>query len=85
MYDEQGVPSAETLPAAQSGVYEDVPVIVKRLPDQGRYVFGVLLEGAFVAFADAKLGGIDDDIREAKQPGFKRDRAEAYRREQLGL
>lgn len=85
MTDEPNVPESEVLPAAQEGEYRQVEVVAKRLSDQGRYVFGVMLEGAFVPFADAKLGGVDDKIREAKQPGFKQARAEAYRRELLGF
>jgi hypothetical protein len=45
-----------------SDSYTSLSVEARRLEDQGRWVFGVTIEGAFVAFADRKLGGVDDDI-----------------------
>lgn len=49
-----------------------------RLEDQGVWSFGVTLAGAYVELVRAKLGGVDDDLREAAQPGFKEDRAVQY-------
>ena len=46
--------------------YENLPVSVQRREDQGMYVFGVTMSGAFVPFASRKLGGIDDDLQRAK-------------------
>ena len=57
-------------------------ISLRRDPVQGRYVFGVLVDGAFISFADRKLGGVDDDLKEAALPGFKGERAAQYREEQ---
>lgn len=74
--------------SASSGpqsVYTGLTVEARRLADEGRWVFGVVMGGAFIALTDRKLGGVDDDLREAAQPGFKAARASAYERERLGL
>ncbi len=74
-------PEAAVEPAEPADPYKGLTLEVRRLADEGRYVFGVVVKGAFVALADKKLGGIDDDIREAAQPGFKKARADAYANE----
>lgn len=55
--------------------YTSLSLEAHRNPDQGVWQFGVYLSGAFVVIATRKLGGVDDDIREAIQPGFKAARA----------
>lgn len=77
------VPQVNYPPADQ--VWEDARLVVLRQVDQQRYLFGVVFDGAFVWFASRGIGGVDDDLAEAKQPGFKQQRADTYRRERLGF
>lgn len=53
----------------------------RRLPDQGLWLFGVTVNGAFVPLVSKKLGGVDDDLREAEEPGFKKARSDRYAQE----
>lgn len=53
-------------------------VWVERRPDQGLWVLGVTFKGSDHVFGTRKLGGIDDDVREALEPGFKAKRAQTY-------
>ena len=46
--------------------YENLSVSVQRREDQGVYVFGVTIDGAFIPFSSRKLGGIDDDLQRAR-------------------
>lgn len=55
--------------------YEKLSLEAHRNEDQGVWEFGVNLSGAYVVLAVRKLGSVDDDIREAIQPGFKAARA----------
>lgn len=64
--------------------YSGLSVTAKLDVDGSRFVFGVYLDGAWVPFADRRMGGILDDIQEALTPGFKAKRAEQYQREVLG-
>lgn len=59
-----------------SNDYTKLTLEAHRNEDQGVWEFGVQLSGAYVVLAVRKLGGVDDDIREAIQPGFKATRAE---------
>ena len=65
----------ETEPVVALNDYEGLTLEAHRNEDQGVWQFGVTLAGAFVVLATRKLGGVDDDIREAIQPGFKAARA----------
>lgn len=56
--------------------YTKLTLEAHRNEAQGVWEFGVQLSGAYVVLAVRKLGGIDDDIREAIQPGFKAARAD---------
>ena len=47
--------------------YDNLPLSVQRREDQGMYVLGVTIDGAFIPFASRKLGGVDDDIRRARE------------------
>lgn len=47
--------------------YTEQTVYVHRDEDQGVYKFGLILDGTFVPFAWRKLGGIDDQIAQAKE------------------
>lgn len=47
-----------------------------RLEDQGCWSFGVVAAGAYCEIYRCKLGGFDDDLREAANPGFKAQRYE---------
>jgi len=66
---------------AQPPDFDDLVIEAYRLPDQGVWVFGVTMGGAFISLTSKKLGGVDDDLREAAQPGFKKARADAYAQE----
>jgi len=46
--------------------YNDLPVTVVRDEEQGMYKFGVTIDGAFIVFGSRKLGGVDDDLRRAR-------------------
>ncbi len=65
-------------------VYDGLAVQARRNEHQGVWEFGIDLSGAFVVIATRKLGGVDDDIREALEPGFKQARADRYNREVHG-
>lgn len=65
----------ETTPVVAADDYTDLTLEAHRVPEQGVWRFGVNLSGAFVTLFERKLGGVDDDIREAIQPGFKAARA----------
>ena len=75
-------PPATTGPADS---YTSLTMWAKRNAEQGVWQFGVTLDGVEVVLFAKKLGGLDDDLREAFQPGFRQQRADFYRREQLGL
>ena len=47
-------------------LYTGLTVDVRKRADTGNLEFGVWLDGAFVAFAQRKPGGIADDIARAK-------------------
>lgn len=49
----------------QEYAYEKVTVNVVRDGSAGRYVIGAVLDGAFVPFATAKLGGVEKKIQAA--------------------
>lgn len=72
-------------PVVAQDHYTGLTLEARRNQDAGQWEFGVNLSGAFVLLTTRKLGGVDDDIREAIQPGFKAARATAYERERLGL
>ena len=67
--------AAATKKEVSSNDYEGLTLEAHRVEDQGVWRFGVNLSGAFVVLFERKLGGVDDDIREAIQPGFKAARA----------
>lgn len=85
----ESIQNPELAPATQttgpSDSYNGLAMWAKRNAEQGVWQFGVTLDGVEVVLFAKKLGGLDDDLREAFQPGFKQQRAEFYRREQLGL
>lgn len=72
---DQQAPVAD--PQSHDGVWTGVPVEVRRDATAGLYFFGVNIGGAFIAFGQRKLGGVDDDLKEAAYPGFQKQRAEA--------
>lgn len=67
--------------AGEPPTHTDLRVNAYRLADQGRWVFAVVMDGAVIPIIDAKLGGIDDDLREAREPGYRKRLAEAYQQE----
>lgn len=81
-------PDQTTTPAPQTDGpttgYTGLTVTARRDADQGRWVFGVEMGGAFIPLADAKLGHVDDELQEAATPGFKLSRRERYEHEVLG-
>lgn len=46
--------------------YTNVPLQVRRDSEQGYYIFGVVLDGAFIQLHARKLGGVDADIATAQ-------------------
>ena len=46
--------------------YDSVPVRVERRDDQGMYVFGVVLDNAFVPIASVKTGLVDTLVENAR-------------------
>ena len=49
-----------------AGTFKNLTVTVVRLDEEGRYSFGVVLDGAFVEFHSRGIGGVDAAIAEAK-------------------
>jgi hypothetical protein len=47
--------------------YDSVAVRVKRDEEQGMYVLGVVVEGAFVSFAAVKLGHVDELVERERE------------------
>lgn len=67
----------EVTPGVAQNDYTSLTVEAHRNEVGGYWEFGVRLSGAYVVIATRKLGGVDDDIRESIQPGFKAARAAA--------
>ena len=78
-------PSEPTSPVVAQDHYTGLTLEARRNQEGGSWDFGVNLSGAFVLLFQRKLGGVDDDIRESIEPGFKAKRASLYERERLGL
>ena len=57
--------------------YSGLTVNARRNEFAGTWDFYVTLSGADVVLFTRKLGGVDDDIRESIDPGFKARRAAA--------
>lgn len=72
-------------PVGPSDSYHGLGIWMRRNPERGVWQFGVSPDGADVVLWEKKLGGVDDDLKEHFQPGFRQNRADTYRREQLGL
>ena len=85
MSDVETTVSSTGSPTVAQEHYTGLTLEARRNQDSGVWEFGVRLSGAFVVVANRKLGGVDDDIRESIEPGFKAKRAALYERERLGL
>ena len=72
-------------PTVAQDHYTGLSLEARRNEEQGVWQFGVNLSGAFVVIGVRKLGGVDDDIRESIDPGFKERRAALYSVEVLGV
>ena len=70
---------------AASQVYSGLTVEMRRYEQDGLWLYGVVVEGVYLPFAQAKLGYVDLELAEAANPGHKQQIADTYRREQLGL
>ena len=84
----QPQPEETPAPAQPSGPkdsYDGLNVWARRNADHGQWQFGVTLDGVDVVLATKKLGGLDDDLKDKFQPGFKKDRADAYLKERFGI
>lgn len=80
---EPNVPVAP--PSGPADSYHGLGIWARRVPDRGVWQFGVSPDGADIVLWEKKLGGVDDDLKEHFSPGFRKQRADTYRREQLGL
>lgn len=78
-------PPAAVTATGPSDSYHDLNMWARRNASAGAWEFGVTLDTVDVVLFSRKLGGLDDDLREAFQPGFRAQRAEAYLRERLGF
>lgn len=76
-------PTPPPTPAGPVTVYEGLTLEAHRNGEAGRWEFGVRMGGAFIKLVERKAGGVDDDLREAAEPGFKKNRADAYLTELL--
>jgi hypothetical protein len=77
--------TTETAPEGPKDSYFDLGVFAKRNAERGVWQFGVSPDGVDIVLWERKLGGVDDDLREHFHPGSLKQRADTYRREQLGL
>lgn len=55
--------------------YQDLPVHVVRQPDQGRVLFGVELDGAYVPFAQLRIADVTGLIEVAQEEAAAREAA----------
>lgn len=74
---EVAVSSSPAPPVVAQESYTGLTVSCRRNDLAGVWEFYVTLSGADVVLVTRKFGGVDDDIRESIDPGFKARRAAA--------
>lgn len=77
-------PEAPVAPVGPADSFSGLTVNARRSADTGQWIFSVTMGGAEIDLYAKKLGGVDDDLQEAATPGFKKKRADDYRRDLLG-